>query len=117
MYPIIRKPVLGMQQPIVPAATEGSFVRGFVAAACVSAFQDTQPAYTPKQLKRVLRHALQGGTALAAGAHTAAAFKQGNYLNGLLSAAAGAAGVLALECMLQESSSSQNVEADNGQEA
>lgn len=113
MYPIITKPLSRVQS----VATEGSFVRGFVATACVSAFQDTQPAATPVQLKRVLRHALQGGTALAAGAHTAAAFKQGNYLNGLLSAAVGAAGVLAIECMLRDADQSQNKEAVNGQEA
>lgn len=51
----------------VSRAAGGGFVQGFVAAGCVSAFQDHPAPACAVDLKRVLRHALQGGAALAAG--------------------------------------------------
>jgi len=65
-----------------PRIGGGTFVQGFVAGACVSAFQDQASPLSRTELKRVLRHGLQGGTAL-------------------LAAAAGAAGVLIIERMLR----------------
>lgn len=111
----MRYPVL-MNQTRVKAA-EGSFIRGFVATACVSAFQDTASPQSSAQLKRILRHALQGGTALAAGTHAAAAVKEGNYLGAALAAATGAVGVLALERLLQTQPVATNGEPTHGQEA
>lgn len=96
--------------------SDGSFTRGFIATACLSAFQEQRVPSSPKQFKRVLRHALQGGAALAAGTHAAIAVKQGNYLGAVLATALGAASVLAVERLLQESSTSAP-ELINGQEA
>lgn len=76
------------------------FTRGFVISACLSAFQDAAPPCSPPQLKRVLRHALQGGTAFAAGSRAAMAVHRGDYTAALVSAATGAAGVLLIERML-----------------
>ncbi|MCP5225414.1 MAG: hypothetical protein H6946_09880 [Thauera sp.] len=68
----------------VSRAAGGGFVQGFVAAGCVSAFQDHPAPACAVDLKRVLRHALQGGAALVA-------------------TAAGAAGVLLIERLLRDS--------------
>ena len=52
--------------PVVRGAgwDDANFAKGFVASACLSAFQD---ASGQPDLRRVARHALQGGTALFAG--------------------------------------------------
>jgi hypothetical protein len=85
---------------IYPRAGEDtleSFTKGLVAAGCISAFQDVTSLKTEGHQKRVLRHALQGGTALAAGTYSADALRHGDYLRAVLAAAAGAEGVLAIE--------------------
>jgi hypothetical protein len=78
------------------------FTRGFVAAACVSAFQDIENPAAAANLKRALRYGLQGGTALAAGSHAAQSLRQGSYGSALLAVAAGAAGVLMIENLLRD---------------
>lgn len=95
---------------------DGSFVRGFVASACLSAFQDVGQPATPQNLKRVLRHALQGGTALTAGGRAVAAVERGDYAGALLAAASGAAGVLLIEQLLRENAQNQR-EKSHGKEA
>lgn len=89
-------------KPPAPQAGE-QFLRGLVATACISAFQDVGKPASKKNLKRVLRHALQGGTALAAGSHAAIALGRRDWAGALLATAAGAAGVLAIEQLLRES--------------
>ncbi|WP_449191795.1 hypothetical protein [Thauera sp.] len=91
---------------LMPAPTPriggATFVQGFVAGACVSAFQDQASPLSRTELKRVLRHGLQGGTALTAGSAAAHAVRRQDYAAALLAAAAGAAGVLIIERMLRE---------------
>ncbi|EIC30064.1 MULTISPECIES: hypothetical protein [Methylomicrobium] len=86
----------------VGARGDGSFTRGFVASACISAFQDVAHPDFKADYLRVLRHGLQGGTALAAGSHAARSLHQGDYTSALLSVAVGAAGVLLLENLLTD---------------
>ncbi|GAB3375543.1 hypothetical protein [Azotobacter armeniacus] len=90
--------------PPIPMAARGDneFTRAFVASACLSAFQGVSHPTSPAQLKRVLRHALQGGTAFAAGARAAAAVRYGDYSGALVSAAVGATGVLLIEQLLRD---------------
>ncbi|MBP6725681.1 MAG: hypothetical protein KA132_00510 [Thauera sp.] len=80
----------------------GSFTQGFVAAGCLSAFQDRPSPASQADVKRVLRHALQGGTALAAGSYAAVALRQQDYTGALVAATAGAAGVLLIERLLRD---------------
>jgi hypothetical protein len=81
----------------------GGFVQGFVTAGCVSAFQDCPSPAGAADLKRVLRHALQGGAALAAGRHAALAMCRRDYTRALAATAAGAVGVLLIERLLRDS--------------
>ena len=90
----------------------GTFVQGFVAAGCVSAFQDRPSPFAPADLKRVLRHALQGGTALTAGSCAAAALRQQDYARALVAATAGAAGVLLIERMLRDAAQAEKEKGD-----
>lgn len=103
-----------MRAPLVPytglaptasmmRGADGSFVQGFVTAGCMSAFQDRPSPTGAADLKRVLRHALQGGTALAAGRHAAMAMCRQDYTRALAAAAAGAVGVLFIERLLRDS--------------
>lgn len=81
---------------------DGSFTQGFVAAACISAFQDVAHPDSKADYKRILRHGLQGGTALAAGSHAAVALRRSDYTGALLSIGIGAAGVLLLEKLMND---------------
>lgn len=80
------------------ALADGSFTRGFVAAACLSAFQD-RPGFDSR---RVLRHALQGGAALTAGTQAARSLQRGQWVGALTAVAAGAAAVQLIETLLGE---------------
>ncbi|MBB3103161.1 hypothetical protein [Azomonas macrocytogenes] len=113
MYPIVVTRPTGVAQIINP---DGSFTRGFVATACLSACQDNGLAQSPEQIKRILKHALQGGTALAAGSHAAVAVQRKDYLGALLATTAGAAGVLLVERLLREHAQTAQ-EVTDGQEA
>jgi hypothetical protein len=94
--------------PGLGMGTVESFSLGLFAAGCVSAFQDVDSWKSEGHQKRVLRHALQGGTALAAGTYAAQAVRRGHYTDALIAAVAGAAGVMALESLLRESSQNQH---------
>ena len=85
------------------APGDGSFTKGFVAATCVSAFQGIDQPASKNNLKRALRHGLQGGAALAAGSRAAMALRHGDYTGALFATAAGAAGVLLIENLLRDS--------------
>lgn len=86
---------------------DGSFTQGFVASACISAFQDVTHPDCKADYKRILRHGLQGGTALAAGSHAATALRRSDYTGALLSLGIGAAGVLLLEKLLSDKANTQ----------
>lgn len=86
------------------AAADGSFTRGFVAAACLSAFQD-RPGL---DARRVLRHALQGGAALTAGTQAAHSLQRGRWGGALVAVAAGAAAVQLIETLLGDAGREEN---------
>ncbi|MCG5501812.1 hypothetical protein [Ectothiorhodospira lacustris] len=89
---------------------EGCFTRGFVTAACISAFQDVEPPLSRPALRRVMRHGLQGGTALVAGTRAANAVRRGDYLSAVTAATAGAAGVMIIERLLRPSPAREDKE-------
>ncbi|MBO3273917.1 hypothetical protein [Pseudomonas schmalbachii] len=94
--------------PRPPAWDDGNFVRGFVASACLSAFQDVPGK---PDLRRVARHALQGGTAICAGTLAARALQRQEYSRALLTGMAGALGVMLVERLLRDDArSSQEIE-------
>lgn len=76
------------------------FVRGFVAAALLSALQDRAAGPVPPDWRKVLRHGLQGGAALTAGTLSAQALARRRYGTGAAAVAAGAAAVMAVEAAL-----------------
>lgn len=97
--------------PAVPPASgvamgSGDFIKGFVATACIAAFQDRAGPLSGSDLKGVARRALQGGTALAAGTQVAASLRQQDYARALIAGAAGAAGVLLIERLLHDAAPS-----------
>lgn len=107
-------PAHPLYPPSLPMSSE--FTRAFVATACLSAFQGAFRPQSPAQLRRVLRQALQGGTAFAAGARAATAVRQGDYSGALVAAALGAGGVLLLEQLLHDAARFGK-EKQDGQEA
>lgn len=84
------------------AAGRGDFVKGFVATACIAAVQDRAAPLSRADLKDILRRALQGGTALAAGTQVAVAVRQQDFTRALIAGAAGAAAVLLIERLLRD---------------
>lgn len=86
--------------PMLPAAQ--GFVRGFVASACLAVVQEGGLAKSPQQAKRLLRQALLGGTAMAAGSQAAAAIGRGLFGRALLAGALGATAVLLIGQLLSE---------------
>lgn len=104
----------------MPAMRRGAgqrgFVRGFIASGCLSAVHATRAPGAPPDVRRMLRHALQGGTALSAGVCAENAFAARNYTGALLAAAAGTAGVLIIERLLRDSAQNSQ-EKTHGQEA
>lgn len=96
------------------AGGDDSFAKGFVASACLSAFQGVANPAAPDHLKRVLRHGLQGGAALAAGSRAAEALRHRDYTGAILAAAAGAAGVMLIEELLSDSAESTDEEEVHG---
>ncbi|GAB3467592.1 hypothetical protein [Azotobacter salinestris] len=107
-------PAYPLYPPPLPMSTE--FTRAFVATACLSAFQGGARPQSPTQLRKVLRQALQGGTAFAAGSRAATAVRQGDYSSALVAAALGAGGVLLLEQLLRDAARLDK-EKQDGQEA
>lgn len=91
-------------RPLSGGTLAADFTRGFVATGLLAAFQDRAPASgQPNDGRRVLRHALQGGVALAAGAVAADALVQRDALRALIAVAAGATTVLTIEQALRPS--------------
>ncbi|EME69038.1 hypothetical protein H261_15295 [Paramagnetospirillum caucaseum] len=76
------------------------FLRGFVATALLSALQNRDAA-AALPWRKVLRHGLQGGAALAAGTKAAEAAARRDYRTGAAAVLAGAAVVMAAETALQ----------------
>ncbi len=99
--PPIRLPLPRPSLPLLPAAQ--GFVRGFVASACLGAVQEGGLSMSPQQSKRILRQALLGGTAMAAGSQVAATIGQGLFGRALLVGALGATAVLLIGQLLNES--------------
>jgi hypothetical protein len=96
------------------AEAAAAFARGFVGTGLLSLIQDRlEPVLPQPHPRKVLRHALQGGAALAAATVVAEALRQRDYPTVLAATALGAGGVLAAEYLLTHRS---NEEADLGQE-
>lgn len=75
------------------------FVRGAVASGLLSALQSSGKSQKQKR-SRVLRHALQGGIAVAAGLGVANAIDQGNLRQAGLLLAGAALGIASTEKLL-----------------
>lgn len=83
--------------PAIPNEPQNGFLRGAISAGLLAAIA---PQISRKE---ALRHALQGGTALAAGIASANAIDRHDYGSALLALAAGAAGLTAIDCLLPHS--------------
>jgi len=103
-------------RPVTPPLISGGFVKGFVAGGCLTAVRVTGRPPTQADAKRILRRALQGGAAVAAGERAAMAYRQGDYGGMLVATAAGAAGVLLIERLLRDCAPCKQ-EKSHGQEA
>ncbi|MBR9973319.1 hypothetical protein [Magnetospirillum sulfuroxidans] len=84
---------------LAPVELAGNFTRGLVATALLTAVQDRWSHGKPPG-KKVLRMALQGGAALAAGIATAESLRRRDYASALIALAGGAAGIAAAEILL-----------------
>jgi len=94
-----------------------NFVRGFVATGLLSVCQDRfQADARAIDGRRVLRHALQGGVALAAGSLAADALQRRDYSTALTATAGAAAGLACLDYLLRHSAGSNDVEKTDEQE-
>ncbi|QDL97086.1 hypothetical protein FLL57_07095 [Rhodopseudomonas palustris] len=87
------------EAPFAPAEIATNFTRGMVAAGLLAAIQDGRMSGKPHSSK-LLRQALQGGVALAAGAAVAESMRRQDYFGALAALAGGAIGALALETLL-----------------
>jgi len=89
---------------LAPAELTSNFTRGMIAAGLLTAIQDrANVGRSPN--RKVVRLALQGGVALAAGTATAESLRDQDYLGALAAFAGGAVGVMALEALLASESS------------
>lgn len=78
-----------------------AFARGFLVTGLLATLQDRRTAgAVPPSARKVLRHAVQGGSALAAASVAAEALARRDYSLAVAAVAAGAAGVLAAEYLL-----------------
>lgn len=101
-------------RPLPPAGElPANFVRGFVATGLLAALQKGAAGTVPDK-RTALRHALQGGTALAAGCSAADAWQRRNYSGAVLAVATGAAGVVAIDYLMRKAARSDGEK--NGQE-
>lgn len=93
------------------------FTRGFVATGLLSLFQDRGLSKRGSvDARRVLRHALQGGMALAAGSAAADALRRRDYTTLLSAVAGGAAGILTIEQLLRRPALTNSREIEHEQE-
>ncbi|WP_228217448.1 hypothetical protein [Aromatoleum toluclasticum] len=95
-----------------------NFVRGFVATGLLAALQEPTGRATPAAGRAVLKQALQGGTALAAGCAAADAWQRQDLRGVLAAVAGGAAGLVAIDYLARKSArrSNGNREKHLGQE-
>lgn len=91
-----------------------TFTRGMVAAALLTAVQERWTGGAPPSGRKILRYALQGGAALAAGTAAAEAVRSRNAAGAVLAVAAGVAGVVALEHLLNPADTPANPENAHG---
>lgn len=82
-----------------------SFVRGLVSAGLLAG---AQRSAAPARPRRVMRLALQGGVALAAGSAALEALRHDQAVWALGAVAAGAAGLLVAEQLLQDEITEEN---------
>lgn len=98
-----------------PGAVAATFTRGMVASGLIAALQDRAAAGAgPPPGRKVLRYALQGGVALAAGSAAADALRQRDVTGAVLAVAAGAAGMLIAEHLLNPAQHPTHEEKDRG---
>ena len=93
-----------------------AFLRGMMVTGLLVAIQDRRAARRPAAPAKVLRHALQGGAALAAGTVAARALTRNDLPLALTAIAAGAAGVLAAEALIPSPDTDDIKESGRGQE-
>ena len=91
------------------ASLGGDFARGFVASGLLSALQDRHRGAV--DLARVLRHALQGGAALAAGSRVADALARRDAATVATALAGGAAAIYLVEQLMRPLAQSLNRES------
>lgn len=84
-----------------------NFVRGFVATGLLAALQEPVGRATPAG-RAVLKQALQGGTALAAGCAAADAWQRQDFRGVLVAVAGGAAGLAAIDYVARQSARRSN---------
>jgi hypothetical protein len=78
-----------------------AFLRGVVVSGLLSTLQDRrEPGRKPAGARKVARHALQGGAALAAGTAAAQALRRSDWSQALAATMAGAAALYAVEQLL-----------------
>lgn len=99
----------------VLAEAPTAFARGFLVTGLLAAMQDRRGKGAPDGAT-LLRHALQGGAALAAGTVAAEALARRNPALAAIAVAAGAAGVLAAETLLNSAPADEFKENRLGQE-
>lgn len=106
-----RKAVRAVMAP--PERMTNQFLRGFATTGLLLA---VCPGERPPA-KQLLRHALRGGTALAAGVATANAIDRRDYGGAALSLALGAAGIAAIDALMEGACAPHDdKEIGNGQE-
>ncbi|MFT4172053.1 MAG: hypothetical protein QM639_05805 [Rhodocyclaceae bacterium] len=93
-----------------PEGTANNFVRGFATTGLLLALQP----HGGTRGRALLHHALRGGTALAAGVAIANAVERGEYGRALVAAAAGAAGLIAIDRAARCADASENKESHHG---
>ncbi len=101
----------GNKLPSTPLGSEVSanFVRGFVATGLLSIRQDRfQPGAPVPDRRRILRHALQGGAALAAGSAAADSLQRHEYQTALAAVVGGAVGLIAIDYLLRHPADTDN---------
>lgn len=99
---------------LAPIELAGNFTRGMVATGLLVAVQDRWSQSGKPSTTTVLRQALQGGAALAAGIATAESLRRRDYVSALIALAGGAAGVVAAEILLNPDHTQSAKEAEIG---
>lgn len=94
-------PAAAWTQPVPLMRFESQeFLKGTLVTAGLAALQGKPDLRQRSTQRRVLRHALQGGTALSAASSAARSLAQGRPAQALVAASLGAAGVYLIERVL-----------------